>query len=86
MKVLRERLGEYVARARAGERIMITDRGQAVAELVPLSPERESVLRLVGEGQADWSGGKPRGLRPGIPNRGAPASQAVVDERDDSVL
>lgn len=34
---LKARLSEYVARARAGEEVVITDRGTPVARLVPLS-------------------------------------------------
>ncbi len=34
---LKARLSEFVARARAGEEIVITDRGRPVAKLVPLS-------------------------------------------------
>lgn len=34
---LKARLSEYVARARAGEEVVITDRGTPVARLVPLA-------------------------------------------------
>lgn len=80
LKTLKENLGAYVARAREGERIVITDRGEEVAELVPLSPERRSLLALVADGRAEWSGGKPR-LGPGVRNRGRPVSEAVVEDR-----
>jgi prevent-host-death family protein len=77
---LREQLSQYVALARAGETIVITDRGQEVAELVPLSPARQAIARLVERGVVKWSGGKPIGLV-GIPARGAPASDAVIEDR-----
>lgn len=35
LKVLKNKLSEYVRRAAAGERILITDRERVVAELVP---------------------------------------------------
>jgi prevent-host-death family protein len=37
---LKARLSEYLARARAGEEVVITDRGTPVARLVPLSGAR----------------------------------------------
>ena len=35
LKTLKNKLSEYVRRAAAGETIVITDRGRAVAEIVP---------------------------------------------------
>ena len=46
IKQLKEHRGHYVARARAGETIVITTRGQEVAELVPLTPERRVLAAL----------------------------------------
>ena len=80
LKTLKEDLGSYVARARDGERIIITDRGTEVAELVPLSAERRALLVLVDAGKAEWSGGRPR-LGAGVPNAGPPVSDAVVEDR-----
>ena len=40
LKVLKNKLSEYVRLAAAGETIVITDRGRAVAEIVP--PRRPS--------------------------------------------
>jgi prevent-host-death family protein len=45
LKVLKNRLSEYVRRATAGETIVVTDRGRAVAEIVPPRPSKtESVI------------------------------------------
>jgi len=38
IRELKNRLSEYVREARSGESVLVTDRGQVVAELVP--PER----------------------------------------------
>jgi prevent-host-death family protein len=35
LRELKNRLSEYVRLVRAGERVLVTDRGQVVAELVP---------------------------------------------------
>ena len=51
LKVLKNRLSEYVRMAAAGETIVITDRGRPVAEIVPRRPPVESVIeRGVREG------------------------------------
>jgi prevent-host-death family protein len=39
LKTLKTKLSEYVRRAAAGETVVITDRGRAVAEIVPHKPE-----------------------------------------------
>jgi prevent-host-death family protein len=45
LKVLKNKLAEYVRRATAGETIVITDRGRPVAELAPPQPQKpESVI------------------------------------------
>ena len=38
LKVLKNKLSEYVRLAAAGETVVITDRGRAVAEIVPPQP------------------------------------------------
>jgi prevent-host-death family protein len=80
LKALKEKLGAYVIRARDGERIVITDRGQEVAELVPLSPERRALTAAVASGRVGWSGGRPN-PGPGVPNSGPPVSDAVIEDR-----
>jgi len=80
IKMLKENLSEYVAMARAGERVVITDRGEEVAEIVPLSPERQAMKRLVAAGAVRWSGRKPR-IESGPTNPGPPVSDAVIEDR-----
>lgn len=81
LKELKESLGLYVARAREGERVVITDRGREVAELVPLSAERQSLMDLVNRGDVAWSGDKP-GLQTGVTNTGSLVSDAVIEDRE----
>jgi antitoxin (DNA-binding transcriptional repressor) of toxin-antitoxin stability system len=56
LRELKNRLAEYVRRVRAGESVLITDRGAVVAELGPPGsqyPTRHPTLaRLVREGEA----------------------------------
>ena len=51
IRELRDRLKHYVATARSGEDVIITDRGQAIARLVALHEERP-IDRLVRAGLA----------------------------------
>lgn len=80
IKELKTRLSEYVERTREGERFLVTDRGEPVAELIPLSPERQALAKLAAEGAVEWGGGKPKGLR-GIFVRGEPVSETIIRAR-----
>lgn len=42
LKVLKNRLSEYIRAAASGETVVVTDRGRAVAEIVPPQPKTES--------------------------------------------
>jgi prevent-host-death family protein len=44
LKILKNKLSEYVRLAAAGETIVITDRGRVVAEIVPPQPKPISVI------------------------------------------
>jgi antitoxin (DNA-binding transcriptional repressor) of toxin-antitoxin stability system len=44
LKVLRNKLAEYVRLAAGGEAVLITDRDRVVAELVPPRPGRSPLL------------------------------------------
>ena len=53
LKILKNKLSEYVRLAAAGETIVVTDRGHAVAEIIPPQPKttKESFIeRGVREG------------------------------------
>lgn len=45
LKILKNKLSEYVRLAATGETILVTDRDQVVAELVPPHPDRSPQLR-----------------------------------------
>ena len=42
IRELRQRASEWVAKAKAGTEILITDRGQPVARLMPLTPNENA--------------------------------------------
>ncbi len=49
VRELRNHLSRYLDRVRAGEEVMVTDRGRAVARLLPVATER-LLDRLIAEG------------------------------------
>jgi hypothetical protein len=56
------------------------DGTEPVAELMPISPARPDIAKLIEEGAVEWAGGKPKGLR-GIVVRGEPVSETIVRDR-----
>jgi prevent-host-death family protein len=51
LKVLKNKLSQYIRLASSGETVLVTDRGHTVAEIVPPRRESESVIeRGVREG------------------------------------
>jgi antitoxin (DNA-binding transcriptional repressor) of toxin-antitoxin stability system len=79
IKKRRAEIGD-LERTREGETVVVTDRGESAAELVPLSQTQRKLLELAKEGKLSWSGGKPKGLR-GIVVRGEPMSETVIKAR-----
>lgn len=81
MKHLKDNLSTYVAQARAGEQVIITDRGEEVAELVPLSPDRRAMTALMADGRVQWLGRRPQFPDRGIDSKGPSASDLIIAER-----
>lgn len=80
IKELKEKLSGYVDKVRHGEEIVVTDRGQEVALVIPISRERSAVTQLVGSGRAAWTGGKPAGIK-GIKAKGGSVAKTVLEDR-----
>jgi prevent-host-death family protein len=81
---LKNRLSYHLKRVRAGARLIITERGRPIATLVPVDakPELAWAYKMVAEGRAHWSGGKPTGARRRMkPLAGSPMSDAVLEDR-----
>jgi antitoxin (DNA-binding transcriptional repressor) of toxin-antitoxin stability system len=84
LKVLKNRLSEYVRLAAKGETVLVTDRDRVVAELVPpqpgrILPEEEFLAKGVREG---WI--TPAKIPPGapLPPRGEPVMSFEEMMRD----
>ena len=82
-------LSAYLARVKAGEEVIVTDRGTPIAKLVPLhaadDAEGQRLMRLVAEGVVIPGSGKlPEGFweleRPADPDGGV--LKALLEERE----
>jgi prevent-host-death family protein len=78
---LKAHLAEYLRRVQNGERFHVTVRGREVADLVPADPVRAALWRLVEQGAATWSGGKPVVSKDLPINTGRPLSEIVLEDR-----
>lgn len=83
VRQLRDRLSAYLKRVKAGELVVITERGKPVAVLCPVdAPELPLEIKaLLDRGAAAWSGGKPQGAKRAPTVRGRPVAELVVEDR-----
>lgn len=84
IRELKSRLSHFLRLARAGESVVITDRGVPVGRLVPIEQgldERIAALRAAR--QLQWSGRRlaPRKPAVRIP-RGRSVAELIVEDRD----
>lgn len=80
---LKTRLGTYLRAVRRGKTLVITDRGEPIAELRPLQDDFERKLaKLRASGLIGGGNGR---LRPFEPIRigGASVESAILEDRDD---
>jgi prevent-host-death family protein len=80
---LKARLSEYLARVKAGEEVVVTDRGRPVAKLVPAFDADERLRELERQGLIRIGTGK---LPPGFfdmprPTSGKSVLEALIEER-----
>ena len=80
IRELKANLSMYIDHASKGDEIIVTDRGREVALLTPITPERRTVISVVAEGGATWSGGKPCG-HAGITIAGKTIADTILEER-----
>jgi prevent-host-death family protein len=87
IRELKAHLSHYVRLVREGGCIVVTDRGEEVAELRAVTPVSPGLRELIDSGQVRWSGGKPARFPRPITIRGGPISDTVGElrERDDPV-
>ena len=87
IRELKTHLSRHLKDVGAGTTLAVTERGRVIATIQPAgghpgASEREWAGRLVAEGKAVWSGGKPGGFRGRArPAAGASVSDAVLEDR-----
>jgi antitoxin (DNA-binding transcriptional repressor) of toxin-antitoxin stability system len=82
IREIKNRLGEYLRKAKAGERIIVTERGKPVAVITrPGGVVEERIEGMIRERQALWGGGKPRGSRKPPKIKGPSVADAVIEDR-----
>jgi prevent-host-death family protein len=83
---LKVRLGRYLRRVRQGHRVVVTDRGEPIAELRPIGGEAgvdSAVAQLEARGVVVRPSRKRLSAFRLIESRGGALSTAVVEDRDD---
>jgi prevent-host-death family protein len=80
---LKAKLSSVLRRVEHGERIRVTRRGRAVADIVPPMPERsEAMKKLIAEGRVTPASRPPSEAPPPAPRKtGRSASAFVLEER-----
>lgn len=81
IRQLRDGLAGYLRRVRAGQSLLITDRGSPVARLTPAEDSMAALAALEAEGLVEWGGGKPRGVMRPAQVREGTISDLVVESR-----
>ena len=82
---LKAHLSRHLKRVRSGARLTVTERGRSIATISPVDAPAgvDWAHRLVAEGRAHWSGGKPAGSARPVRARGTrTVSDAVLEDRE----
>ena len=84
IRELKAHLSRHLKRVRSGARLTVTERGRSIATIsaVEVPVDVDWAHRLVADGRAHWSGGKPIGnRRPVRVGRGRTVADAVLEDR-----
>jgi prevent-host-death family protein len=84
IRELKAHLSRHLKRVRSGARLMVTDRGRSIATITPVEAPADVdwAHRLVADGRAHWSGGKPVGsLRSPRVTGSRTVSETVLEDR-----
>jgi antitoxin (DNA-binding transcriptional repressor) of toxin-antitoxin stability system len=84
IRELKAHLSRHLKRVRSGAWLMVTDRGRSIATISPVGAPTnlDWAHRLVAEGRAHWSGGKPVGsLRSPRATGSRAVSDTVLEDR-----
>lgn len=87
IRELKTHLSRHLKRVRPGARLLVTERGRTIATINPVEsaetpPEIEWARRMVADGRARWSGGKPQGASRRIVLTGGPTmAETILEDR-----
>ena len=84
IRELKAHLSRHLKRVRSGARLTVTERGRSIAVISPVEAPIDVAWarRLVAEGRANWSGGKPVGSHGPVRVTAArTVSDAVLEDR-----
>ena len=83
IRELKTNLSRHLKRVRSGARLLVTERGRAIATISPVEAPADVdwAHQLVAEGRAHWNGGKPAGARRPARLAGKTASSVVIEDR-----
>lgn len=83
LRHLKENLSRYMKQVKSGQPIIVTDRREEIAVIMPFNkaPIKKKILALIQNGSVSWSGGKPSGMTRRIISKGKSVSEAVVEDR-----
>lgn len=83
VRELKNQLSRYLRRVRAGERLVITERGRPIAIVTSPTANRgdRRIQALLREGLARWDGGKPKGAARPPKIKGPSVARAVIEDR-----
>ncbi len=81
IRELKAHLSHYVRLVREGGRVVVTDRGEEVAELRAVTPMSPGLRELIDSGMVRWSGGKPNEFPRRMTIQGEPLSETIIRMR-----
>jgi prevent-host-death family protein len=81
IRELRQDLSRYLRRVRAGERLIVTERGRPVAVVSPWAEESDTISRLVVAGRVRRGAGGLVAVQPLRRGVSREASEALAEER-----
>ena len=87
IRELKSRLSHFLRLTKAGESLIITDRGTPIGRIVPITPSGkrldERLAAMMQAGQMQWSGHNLRAMKPVAKARGRRSvAQLLVDDRE----
>lgn len=84
LRALQQNASAVVARAVAGEEVVITDRGRPVARIVPLRQRARTLQDMIDEGLVIPATRSIRDLPPPIDVPGGPSASVILAEMRDA--